>query len=84
MAFYSQDKIQSDGDEYKLILDDVDSIVDKFINKLNFYSETADDIRLQSIRQEPFIKVMADVLTGWFLDMEILANNDFNYCEIEC
>jgi len=84
MAFYAQDTASSDGDEYKLLLDEVDGYVDKFINKLNFYAEQSDTITLSSIRQEPFIKATADILTGFFLTFEILSPNDFDYCEIEC
>lgn len=86
MAFYQLDSASSTGDDYKLILDFTDDLVDKFVNKLNFYSEKADTILIQNVNQTPFIKVMADQLTGHILTLTILAQDDFDYCSVsnEC
>lgn len=86
MAFYQLDKAGSTGDEYALILDEMDSYVDKFINRLNFYSSQSEGITIQSINQEPFIKATSDILTGYLLTFTILAADTFDYCTVtdEC
>jgi len=38
MAFYQPDKEESIQEEYALILDQMDDLADRFINKLNFYA----------------------------------------------
>jgi hypothetical protein len=80
MAFYFLDKEESTQDEYRKLLDDADILVDQFINKLNFYSLKSDSIVITGISQDPVIKVMADIITGYIISFTITANDDFNYC----
>lgn len=84
MAFYEKDEPSSGGEEYVEILDEMDKYVDEFINKLNFYAHqstiTSDEIIISGIRQEPFIKAMGDILTGYILTFTITVNDNFNYC----
>lgn len=75
MAFY-----KPNVPDYKSILDELDTIVDQFINQLNFFSSKADEITLSTFRQDPFIDATADKLTGWLLTFQILANDDYDYC----
>lgn len=88
MAFYQLDKEESDQDEYKLILDFTDDLVDKFINKLNFYAFnfciTSDDIIITGMSQTPFVKATADILTGHLLSFQLQVTDQFNYCGLEC
>lgn len=86
MAFYQLDKSGSTGEEYALILDQMNDYVDRFINKLNFYSSKSDEIIIEGINQEPFIKATADVLTGYLLTFTIVAADTFDYCTVsdEC
>lgn len=86
MAFYQLDKKGSNQDEYSLILDEMDSYVDKFLNKLNFYTDTSDHILLQGINQQPFVKATADVLTGYIVTFTLLAEDTFEYCadDLDC
>lgn len=86
MAFYELDNQASAPEEYTLILDQMDGYVDKFLNKLNFYTETSDQILIQGITQQAFIKATADILTGHLLTFTILANDDFDYCadDLDC
>ena len=84
MAFYFLDSTDSTQDQYKNLLDEADDLVDKFINKLNFYSLKADTIIISGISQEPVIKVMADVITGYILSFNIQTTDDFNYCGYDC
>ncbi len=39
MAFYGADKVDSTQEHYVKILDDTSDLVDKFVNKLNFYQK---------------------------------------------
>lgn len=82
MAFYQLDRADSTQDEYAKILDFTDDLVDKFINKLNFYTQESDGIVLTGISQQPFIKVMADFLTGHILTFSIQTEDSFEYCEL--
>lgn len=86
MAFYELDQEASTPEEYTLILDEMDDYVDKFVNKLNFFSEQRDNILIQSISQRAFIKATADILTGHLLTFTILATDDFDYCvdDLDC
>jgi hypothetical protein len=90
MAFYQLDKSSSTQDEYALILDEMDSYVDNFINKLNFYSEsqsqqiTSNEIVITSISQTPFVKALADILTGHILTFRMQVSDQFNYCGLVC
>lgn len=86
MAFYQLDLEASTPEEYTIILDSMDDYVDKFINKLNFFSQQRDAIVIQSISQRAFTKATADILTGHLLTFTILAEEDFDYCkdDLDC
>lgn len=83
LTFYQLDKESSIGDDYKKILDDMDNLVDQFITKLNFFSNN-DEIIIQNINQQPFIKATADILTGWILTFQIVTPDKWNYCSNAC
>lgn len=78
MGFYELDKDSSDQDQYKLILDDMDILSTQFIQKLNFGPD--DTIIISAINKEAFIKIGADVLTGFLLSFQIQAPDDYDYC----
>ena len=80
IAFYKFDTADSTGEEYAVILDQTDALVDKFVNNLNFYSLKSDSIIIQSVNQTPFIKATTDILTGHILTFQLLVNDDFDYC----
>lgn len=88
MAFYQLDKESSTQEDYAKILDEMDGYVDRFINKLNFYSEsqsiTSNEIVLTSMSQTPFIKATADILTGYILTFQMQVSDQFNYCGLGC
>jgi hypothetical protein len=84
MAFYQLDTSGSTGEQYAKILDDMDLLVDRFINKLNTYSTLSDSVLIESISQQPFIKATADILTGYFLTFTLVVADDFEYCDIDC
>jgi hypothetical protein len=84
MGFYQMDQVASNQDEYSKILDFTDDLVDKFINKLNFYNLKADSIIITSINQTPFVKATADILTGHLLTFSLEELDNFNYCGLDC
>lgn len=84
MAFYQLDSTGSTADEYKLILDQMDEYVDKFINKLNRNSYLSDSVIIEGVSQTPFIKTTADVLTGFLLSFTLVASDTFDYCSVDC
>lgn len=88
IAFYQLDQEGSTQDEYSLILDEMNTLADQFINKLNFYIDNhtldSDMITLTGMNQQPFIKATADILTGYIMTFSIVAPDTFNYCEIGC
>ena len=83
MVFYKFDREDSTSEEYSKILDQTDKLVDQFINDLNLYSQDSDSIVIQGVSQQPFVKVMADILTGHMLTFQMLVNDTFDYCK-EC
>lgn len=80
IGFYKVDKIASTPVEYQKILDDLDEMVDKFVNTLNFYMLKSDSIVIRNMDQAPFIKALSDQLTGYILTFDLQINDDFNYC----
>lgn len=84
MAFYELDNADSVQEDYSILLDSADILVDRFLGKLNFYSEQSDSIIIQNISQDPFIKATADYLTGYSLSLQIIVPNDWDYCKDGC
>jgi hypothetical protein len=72
------------SDEYRLVMNDMDILVDQFIHRLNDWSMKDTDnvgaITLRNFQQLPFIKDKADYLTGWSLTFQITTPDDFVYC----
>lgn len=90
IAFYELDEMASDQDQYKLILDRMNDLCDRFIHVLNLYSQGAptisDDIILTNISQGQFVKYGkggADIVSGCVLNITITVSDQFNYCGLE-
>lgn len=79
-----EDSTSSNETEYKPILDDMDDLLDRFVNRLNDYylktSDTVGAITLRGFQQTPFLKGDADILSGWFLSFQLQTSDDFTYC----
>lgn len=80
LLFHQLDNEASDQDDYKIILDEMDHYLDKFVQQLNKH----DDIIIQGITQQPFIKATADILTGWTLSFQLIINDNWDYCANDC
>jgi hypothetical protein len=86
--FFQPDTTDSQSlDGYKPILDDMDNLADRFINRLNDWSFKSTDVvgavTLQNFQQTPYIKSDADILTGWFVSFQMVTSDDFEYCTPE-
>lgn len=82
--FFGIDHTGSISAEYAKILDDADDLIDKFLNKLNFYSLKSDTITMSNMNQLPFIKTTSAILTGYTLSFQLQQADDFNYCGLGC
>jgi hypothetical protein len=70
-------------EKYIEVLDEMDGLVDSFLNRLNFFESQSDQLIIQSINQQPAINVMADILTGYVLTFQMVVNDNFEYC-VDC
>lgn len=90
IIFYKLDSIQGAEEETATILDQMDLLSDKFLNKLNlfeFNEDSTDEISTQnteitSIRKEPIIKVTADCVSGWVVSFNFTVPDTFDYCSL--
>jgi len=73
-AFYKFDT--EDSIDYYKIHDELDPICDRFVNKLN----KRDDLVIISASQDPFVKALSAILTGYLVTITVRLNDDFNYC----
>lgn len=81
LAFYEIDDASSDQDQYSSILDDMHELVMQFMARLNLSENEAsytssgfgigDSAYPSGITMQPFIKVGADILTGWILGFSL-------------
>lgn len=90
IIFYKLDSIQGAEEETATILDQMDLLSDKFLNKLNlfeFNEDSTDEVSTQnteitSIRKEPIIKVTADCVSGWVVSFNFTVPDTFDYCSL--
>lgn len=75
MAFYMLDR--EDSIDYPNILDRTDAFIDSFITLLNLQ----ESLTISAINQAPFIKAMANILTGHILTFTVTLNDDLDYCD---
>lgn len=84
LVFLKADKTDSLETEYKPILDEMDELVDKFINRVNDWSLNSEDVvgqvTIRGISQNWIIKGDADVFTGWFVSFQLVVSDNFEYC----
>lgn len=87
MVFLATDRSDSNENEYAVLLDETDALVDRFINRLNDWSMKATDtvgaVTLRNFQQLNQIKMDAGIFTGWFLSFQIVVSDDFLYCTPE-
>src|SRR5690606_35366909 len=83
MVFLKMDRSDSLETEYNPILDDMDDLVDRFINRLNDWSmkatDTVGDFIIQNISHTNCIKSDTDIYTGTFDCIDLIVFNHFEY-----
>ena len=73
----------SNPEKYTEALDEMDALVDSFLNRLNFFELQSDQLTVQSVSQSPRINVLADIVTGYVLTFQMLVSDNFDYC-VDC
>lgn len=79
--------IDKPGDKHKQfnkILDDMDDLGDKIIQRIDDWYRSEKDIvgtlTLQNINQTTIIKEDAAIDTGWLFSFQMVTSDDFQYC----
>jgi hypothetical protein len=84
LVFLDQDDSDANEVQSAHILDDQDSIVDRYMHALDeWYMRSYDTLgafTIQNDRQVPFYKDDADIHTGWLVTFQMIVNADFEYC----
>lgn len=84
IIFLDEDKADSDAKETEKIHDDLDLIVDQYIQRLDdYYLNSRDVVGYVTIRndnQTPFYKDDSDINSGWLVTFQMTVSDDFLYC----
>jgi hypothetical protein len=84
LLFMKKDAFDANAKETTLIHDDQDLRVDQFVNRLDDWSMTSNDIvgavTITGVNQTPFYKDQAGVYSGWLLRLALETSDDFQYC----
>jgi hypothetical protein len=84
LLFMDVDRFDASNKETNIIHDELDVVVDKFIHRLDDWSQTQQDtvgaITLSGVRQSPFFKDQAGVVSGWRVDFTMQVPDLFEYC----
>lgn len=90
LVFYRLDDKQGAEEATAAILDEMDLLSDKFLNKLNdilLDKDNTDDIttfttEITNITKEPVVKVTTDIATGYVLKFDLVTPDAFDYCSL--
>lgn len=93
LVFYGYDKKDGTEEDTALVLDAMDELSDKFLNKLNLFTMGEDSeltqgsiaheqVELKNITKQSFIKVFVDVLSGYIVQFDMVVPDTFDYCKI--
>jgi hypothetical protein len=84
LLFMEVDRFDASNKETGVIHDELDVLVDKFIRRLDDWSQTQNDtvgaITLSTVRQDAFFKEQAGIVSGWKVDFTMQVPDGFNYC----
>lgn len=90
MVFYKLDDLQGAEEATTGILDEMDILSDKFINKLNLFTLEYESTEINSGNTEivnmqpkrPVIKVTSDCVTGFVVSFGLVVPDTFDYCSL--
>lgn len=84
LLFLDADTADADAKETEKIHDEQDSVVDKYLQRLDDWFERSDDIigaaTIRNDNQQPFYKDDAGIHSGWLLTFQLTVSDDFLYC----
>ena len=84
ILFMRKDNFDASADETNTLHDDLDIDVDKFITRLDDWSQTQQDttgdISITGFLQRPFYKDQAGIYSGWLVTFQLITPDDFIYC----
>ena len=82
-----QDEFDASADKTNILHDETDLAVDAFLERLDIWSQTSNDIvgavTIQSVTQQPFYKDQAGIYSGWLVRFQLVTSDDFEYCTPE-
>lgn len=84
ILFLAEDKFDASAEQTNDIHDKTDLAVDRFLQRLDDWSQTSRDlvgqITINGISQTPFYKDQAGVYSGWLVRFNLVTSDDFTYC----
>lgn len=82
--FYNVDKADANQRESANILDEMDSYVDQYLQRLDDWYERSTDtvgaLTISNDRQSPVYKENSGIETGWLLQFQVEVSDSFDYC----
>ena len=87
ILFMQQDEFDASADKTNILHDETDLAVDAFLERLDIWSQTSNDIvgavTIQNVTQQPFYKDQAGIYSGWLVRFQLVTSDDFEYCTPE-
>lgn len=84
MLFLDVDRADANEKESERIHDEQDEVVDRYLQRLDDWSQTSQDIlgdiTIQNDNQTPFYKDDSGIHTGWFVTFQVVVSDNFLYC----
>jgi hypothetical protein len=84
ILFMQKDDFDASADKTNVLHDETDLQVDQFIQRLDDWSMTSNDIvgqvTINNVTQVPFYKDQAGVYSGWLVRFSLTTSDDFVYC----
>lgn len=84
LLFMEQDDFDASAEQTNDIHDRTDLAVDRFMQRLDDWSQTSKDVvgqvTIQGFSQVPFYKDQAGVYSGWLVRFQLVTSDGFQYC----
>jgi hypothetical protein len=84
ILFMQEDKFDASAEQTNLIHDTQDVVVDSFMQRLDDWSQTSQDlvgeVSITNFSQLPFYKDQAGVYSGWLVRFTLQVSDNFQYC----